>query len=457
VYGEVVGRGHYSDARVLRRASDGLELVVKQVRPYPQDSSYAARMAVAVKREITVLKRMNHPNVISLYGHFVEDGLTRIVTRPYASRGSLESCLREERVRGTTLAPAVVLTWARQLTSGLAFVHAAGVLHRDIKTANIFITREKNAVIGDFGSSTTIARAAHVLHDGGSEECMGTPYYQSPELILAHPSGPKSDVWALGVVLYELCALERPFAAADIEELRRCILQDEPAPLPATLTRVVVDCTMAMLVKEPSKRISAKAASRMLHAPHDAVRAVAHSSPRKRVAARRRDPRLMNDDRAAEALALLQLGDAASSRGVSPMSRRSSLSPDPRAKRAGSPQRADYDTVARMGRDAELWANLGPGHGFSPQLARNILGASLSPRSRARHAHLAGSSRAKHSPRGKSPAESRSIPLPLGRRPSISWLLARFATAHTGKRSNAKKGVVMVSAQHSSKPPLRRS
>lgn len=97
-----------------------------------------------------------------------------------------------------------------QICLGLEYIHSKRILHRDIKTLNIFLTRDEMVKIGDLG-------VAKLLHENAdfAQTMVGTPFYLSPELCEEKPYNEKSDIWALGCLLYEMCTYKHPFEAAN--------------------------------------------------------------------------------------------------------------------------------------------------------------------------------------------------------------------------------------------------
>jgi TolB-like protein/lipoprotein NlpI len=164
------------------------------------------------------------------------------------------------RLAGGGLTAAQVLRYGLQLAEALAHAHDHGVVHRDLKSANVIITPEGRAKVLDFGLARRrpqaeiedVTRSKATLTEGGVIQ--GTPAYIAPEVLRGQPADARSDVWALGVVLYEMTTGARPFAGRTGYELSATILHRAPPPLPdevpAALRAVIERC----LEKEPDKR-----------------------------------------------------------------------------------------------------------------------------------------------------------------------------------------------------------
>jgi NIMA (never in mitosis gene a)-related kinase 1/4/5 len=113
----------------------------------------------------------------------------------------------------------------------LNYLHVNKILHRDIKSYNIFLTDDDNVRIGDLGVAKIISDTSNFAHT-----IVGTPYYLSPELCEERPYNQKSDVWALGCVLYEMCCLRHPFEATSQAALALKIIKGKYKPIPTTFS-----------------------------------------------------------------------------------------------------------------------------------------------------------------------------------------------------------------------------
>jgi serine/threonine-protein kinase len=139
-----------------------------------------------------------------------------------------------------------------QVAEGLAVAHAAGIVHRDVKPGNVLVLPDGRAKISDFGISR--ARGAASLTDTGT--IMGTPHYVAPEVAQGQEATPASDVYSLGVVLYECLAGGRPFAGDTPVAIALAHLRDEPRPLPADVPAPLRSLVTRSLAKDPADRPS---------------------------------------------------------------------------------------------------------------------------------------------------------------------------------------------------------
>jgi NIMA (never in mitosis gene a)-related kinase len=144
-----------------------------------------------------------------------------------------------------------ILTWFVQMALALKHVHDRKILHRDLKTQNIFLTSKGEIKIGDFG----IARVLQHTYDCANT-AIGTPYYLSPEICQEKPYNQKSDIWSLGCILYELTTLNHAFDARDMKGLVQKILKGTYPPIPEVYSTDLKKLISELLIKDPNKRPS---------------------------------------------------------------------------------------------------------------------------------------------------------------------------------------------------------
>ena len=242
----VLGRGTSGYAVLLMNTTDRTQMAVsKQVVVEGMTPAELRR----VENEVLVLQALSHrsPNIIAYLDCFHEQGQLCIITE-YAEGGTLTAAISGCLANNLRFPPATLHLWAYQLGAALSLVHASSILHRDLKSANIFLTKDGHVKIGDFGLSRRLGSATYL-----TETVCGTPYYLSPEKVNCEPYGEPSDVWALGVVLYELLTLQRPFKGENVATLVLSIagghLDEEVLRVsghPPCLTEI---CTSRMLLQ----------------------------------------------------------------------------------------------------------------------------------------------------------------------------------------------------------------
>ncbi|XP_033112645.1 serine/threonine-protein kinase Nek4-like isoform X2 [Anneissia japonica] len=139
-----------------------------------------------------------------------------------------------------------------QVVLAVQYIHSQKILHRDLKTQNVFVTKMGLVKLGDFG----IAKSLDQTLDKAST-CVGTPCYLSPELCQDIPYNSKSDVWALGCLLYEMCAFQPAFDASNLISLFYKIVKCEHSEIPEEYSEQLVTLVNSILIKDPDKRPSA--------------------------------------------------------------------------------------------------------------------------------------------------------------------------------------------------------
>ncbi|WP_424214526.1 serine/threonine-protein kinase [Streptomyces sp. BI20] len=251
-----VGRGGMG---VVWRARDEVlarEVAVKEVRPASgADPQEAARWYARLEREAWAAARVSHRGVVTVYDVVTEAGRPWIVM---------------ELVRGISLAetleadgpmePGRVAALGERLAEALAAAHAAGVLHRDVKPANVLIGNDGRVVLTDFG----IARYAGATALTLTGELVGSPEYLAPERVLGGEVGPASDLWSLGALLYAAVEGVSPFRRASPPETVWAAVGEEPTP--ARRAGPLAPVLTGLLHKDPGRRLSASAAAGLLRA-----------------------------------------------------------------------------------------------------------------------------------------------------------------------------------------------
>ncbi len=197
---------------------------------------------------------LNHPNIVAVFDTGIASGVTYVVEELLDGE-----TLRQVLARGP-LSPRRVVDYGVQIAKGLAAANDRGIVHRDLKPENLFVTRDGRVKILDFGLAKVIARAAasgsgDSLTQGATATGMllGTAGYMAPEQVRGEPADHRSDLFALGVVLYEMLGGKRPFARDSAVDTLHAILHADPPELsgaPPALGRLVSRC----LEKEPTRR-----------------------------------------------------------------------------------------------------------------------------------------------------------------------------------------------------------
>lgn len=269
----VVGKGAFGAAVLVQaRNRPSEQFIVKEV----DMSRLSAREREEAKKEIKLLASFNHPNIVRYRDSFLERNQLHIVM-DYAEGGDLHGLLQRTADAKQRLPEDLVLDYFVQLCLAMKHVHDRKVLHRDIKSQNIFLTQNRKVVkLGDFGIARMLNSTVELARTAcGAPRCrsaprrrraysqhpcragrVGTPYYMSPEICDNKPYNDKSDVWSMGCLLYELASLKCPFDARDMRGLVVKILRGAFPPLPhcysAELSQLIARC----LARDPHRRPS---------------------------------------------------------------------------------------------------------------------------------------------------------------------------------------------------------
>lgn len=245
VLDRLIGQGGFAWVFSGHRTEGGDAVAVKVLKPrYAGDKAFESRF----RNEAEVAGELRHPNVVRLLGVGQDQDITYFAMDLYPD--SLASLLE----RRGPLPESVVLRIATDIAAALAFAHAKGVVHRDIKVDNILLRSDGGAVVADFG----IARAVSgYVSATGVNMTIGTPHYVSPEQAQGRPLDGRSDLYAFGVTLYKATTGELPFRSTDWFELARMHVEDPPRPprkirpeLSPRLERIILRC----LAKHPDDR-----------------------------------------------------------------------------------------------------------------------------------------------------------------------------------------------------------
>lgn len=243
-----LGTGSYSTVFKVRRRADSRLYALKQVTL----RALTPREKANAVNEIRLLASVFNPHIVSYYDSFVDpiSGSLCIVME-YAEGGDLQKRLRQCREMKMKMPEEEIWKVFGGIVQGLCALHELQILHRDIKSANIFLTYPGEAKLGDFN-------VAKVFQAGLLNTQTGTPYYSSPEVWDDLPYDFQSDIWSLGCVLYEMAALEPPFTAADMDSLYWKVVKGVYTPLPETYSLDLGIMVRNLLQVNPTARPTSK-------------------------------------------------------------------------------------------------------------------------------------------------------------------------------------------------------
>lgn len=241
-----LGKGTYSTVYKVKRITDEKIYALKKVRIM----SLKEKEKRNALNEIRILASINHPNIISYKEAFFDDeSRTLCLVLEYADGGDLYQRILQYQKKGKYMSETFIWNLMIQIVRGMKALHDLNILHRDLKSANVFLTKSGEVKIGDMNVSKV------------SKDCImhtqtGTPYYASPEVWKDIPYDIKSDVWSLGCVLYESASLKPPFQADNMEGLYKKVIKGEYNSIPKSFSIELSHVIYGMLQVNPNYRFS---------------------------------------------------------------------------------------------------------------------------------------------------------------------------------------------------------
>ena len=225
-----LGEGSFGKAFLCKKESDGSLCVIKQILIEGMDQ----KEKDDVLNESNILAKLDHPNIIKFYDVFESKKpkhMINIVTE-YADGGDLSEKIKERKNKNNNFTESEILDYFTQICLAIRHIHKKKIIHRDLKSGNIFLMKNGFVKLGDFG----IAKGFQKTMDK-AKTMVGTPYYLSPEILENKPYDSKSDIWALGVLLYEMMTFKMPFNANSLPMLSVKIMRGNYIPPPTIYTK----------------------------------------------------------------------------------------------------------------------------------------------------------------------------------------------------------------------------
>ena len=247
---ELLGRGGMGEVYRARDTRLARDVAIKFVSPeLARDETKLKRL----EREARMQASLNHPNIATIYGLEYVDESTFLVMELVPGE------TLDQRLARAPLSSSEAIVIVRQIAEGLEAAHRQGIIHRDLKPANIKLMPDDRVKLLDFG----LAKALRPVDGLGAEHLtslteaglvVGTPAYMSPEQVRGEATDARTDLWALGVMLYEMVSGARPFQATTVGGLLSSILTGTPTPLPDTVPGEVKSVIERCLEKDPVHR-----------------------------------------------------------------------------------------------------------------------------------------------------------------------------------------------------------
>jgi len=239
-----LGEGAYSVVYKVKRLTDGNEYALKRVKLLNLNDKEKENAL----NEIRILASIRNPSVICYKEAFWENKSNSLcIIMEYANDGDLYQKITYHKKKGIYVDEKEIWNILIQVIRGLKALHDLKIYHRDLKSANVFICKDKTVKIGDMNVSK-------VAKKGLLYTQTGTPYYASPEVWQDKPYDSKSDIWSCGCVIYELATLKPPFRAQDLEGLYHKVIKGAYSKLPSHYSVDLNNIIKLMLQVDPNKR-----------------------------------------------------------------------------------------------------------------------------------------------------------------------------------------------------------
>jgi len=246
-----LGSGGNATVELVMERSTKIEYARKIITIAGNDDSVLKQ----AKNEVELFKVLDSPFILKYIESYTRVNTLYIIME-YAEKGELSQLIKRQKATvGRKFTQAEILKWLTQCSLGLALMHSKNIMHRDLKPQNLFLTKDNDLKLGDFGISKEIKTT-----DKLTNTFCGTPYYMPPEVYRREAYSNAADIWALGCTFYETMTLEKPFEVdpnANEKSLEEKIQKVDPQPpLPGVYTEPLKKIIMNMLSKRPEDRMT---------------------------------------------------------------------------------------------------------------------------------------------------------------------------------------------------------
>lgn len=228
------------------RTTDSKVVVLKRI-PLGELDGEGKRTALM---EVELMKQLHHPHIVQHRDAFLYNEEDLCIVMDYYGGGDLDSVIRHASDQNKPLSEQQVVLWFVEMALAIHYLHSHRIVHRDLKSHNIFINSGNGEVaVGDFG----VAKILEVTSSTRGSST-GTPLYMAPEVLNGGPATFKSDIWSLGCILYELLCRKHPFQSSDLSGLVVKVSRGEFAPIPKNYSKPLAKLVEKMLERDPRRR-----------------------------------------------------------------------------------------------------------------------------------------------------------------------------------------------------------
>jgi len=246
-----IGSGSFGQVFLVVHRLECRPYVMKKIAVM---STMDAKTREATELEVKLLSEMVHPNIVAYRDSFMNHEGHLCIFMEYCEHGDIDAFMQDARKSRRMPEESRLLEWFIQVTLALHALHQKKILHRDLKTQNIFLTgcraRSQFALkLGDFGIAKVLNSTLEL-----AKTQIGTPFYMSPELINNKPYSYKSDIWGLGCVLYEIVNGQRAFDAQSLNGLALKIIKGNYTPITTACSQGTKSLIKSMLSRNPANR-----------------------------------------------------------------------------------------------------------------------------------------------------------------------------------------------------------
>ena len=246
--GKFLGKGSFGSVQLVQRKSDNKYYAMKRIAM----SKLPEKDKKNALNEIRILASLNHKNIIGYKESFFdEESQTLNLIMEYADDGDISLKIKNNLKKKLIFNENTIWNWTFQLLEGIQYLHDNKIMHRDLKSANLFLLKDGTLKIGDLNVSI-------IAKNDLAFTQTGTPYYAPPEIWKEKPYNYKCDIWSAGCIIYEICTLHPPFRGTNFKGLCNNIIKGEYCDIGNNYSNDLRNLLKMMIVVNPEKRFNVK-------------------------------------------------------------------------------------------------------------------------------------------------------------------------------------------------------